>query len=72
MTVKPRLKEFMEERGITSLNEVARVSEVSYPTLLALYHGRGAGVSYAVLDKLCRAYKCRVGDLIEHRKAGKP
>jgi DNA-binding Xre family transcriptional regulator len=59
----------MAERGITSLNEVARVTKVSYPTLLALYHGRGDGVSYAVLDKICRAYKCQPGDLLEHRKA---
>ena len=29
--------EVMEARGLTSLNEVARVSKASYPTLLALY-----------------------------------
>jgi DNA-binding Xre family transcriptional regulator len=68
VTVQPRLKEFMAERGITSLNEVARTSGVTYPTLLALYHGTGSGVTFEVLDKLCRAYKCKVGDILEHRK----
>jgi putative transcriptional regulator len=71
--VRARLREFMEERGLTSLNEVARVSKVSYPTLLALYHGKGRGVSYATLDKLCKAFGAEPGELLEYqprRKAG--
>ena len=69
--VRARLREFMAERGMTSLNEVARVSKVSYPTLLALYHGTGAGVSYATLDKLCKALDCEPGDLLEYVAKGK-
>ncbi len=58
----------MEERGIASLNAVARDTGVTYPTLLALYHGTSAGVTFAVLDKLCRGLKCEVADLIEYRR----
>ena len=69
--VRARLRSFMEERGLTSLNEVARVSKVSYPTLLALYHGAGTGVTYGTLDKLCRAFDCEPGDLLEYVAKGR-
>lgn len=72
--IRATLRELLEQRDM-SLNELARQSGVTHPTPLTLYHGRSAGVTFAVLDALCRALDCEPGDLLEYvpkgrRKAG--
>jgi putative transcriptional regulator len=70
LMVRATLRELLEQRDI-SLNELARQSGVTYPTLLSLYHGKSGGVTFAVLDALCRALDCEPGDLLEYVPKGR-
>jgi DNA-binding Xre family transcriptional regulator len=47
-----------------SLYRLRLESGVSYPTLLGLLHNRSRMYRADVLDKVCRALRCQVGDLL--------
>jgi putative transcriptional regulator len=46
---------------------LAKKSNISYPTLHALYRNKSKGYRADVLNKLCHALKCQPGDLLEWR-----
>ncbi len=60
------LKQVLKRKG-WSRYRLQKESGITYPTLHALYHGRSKLYSAGVLDKLCRALRCQVGDLLEWR-----
>lgn len=47
------------------MNELAEKAGVAYGTVLSLYHERAKGVTFEVMDKLCEALECQVGELFE-------
>lgn len=64
-TIRLRLHEVMEDRGISSLAEVVRLTGVSYPTVLSLEKGRAQGIFWPVMAKLCEGLECTPSDLFE-------
>lgn len=64
MIVRFRLREIMEEKGMTSQNDVARRAGLTYPTVNAIYHNRAAAINLTTLAKLAKALRVRPGDLI--------
>lgn len=48
------------------ITELARIAGLNKNTVLNLYHNRSARIEFEVLDKLCTALDCNVGDLFEH------
>ena len=60
-----RLSRLMGERRV-SIQELARQTGVSYSTLHDFYHDRLKRFDGEVLDRLCRALGCTVGDILEY------
>ena len=50
-----------EER---SLNWVSKKTNISYSTLYKFNNNDTSSVSYNVLDKLCKLFKCELQDII--------
>ena len=46
--------------------ELVRMSRVSKTTINAMYHDRVKKIDYSVLNCICNALDCAVGDLIEY------
>jgi putative transcriptional regulator len=61
-----KLKSILKRKGMTRYR-LAKKSNISYPTLHALYRNKSKGYSADVLNKLCYALKCTPGDLLEWR-----
>ena len=49
------------------ISKVAQDTGVSRTTLTNLYFRRAQGVTFEVLDKLCKYLECDVNDLFEYR-----
>ena len=45
------------------VSELARKTGISRTTLTALYYDRAKGVEFHVVDRICSALSCSVGDL---------
>lgn len=60
--IRNRLSAVLGERRI-SVKELERMTGVSYPSLLALYHERSEAITFNVMVSICIALKLGVGDL---------
>ena len=58
-----RLKELLAKKR-WSRYRLHKESGVTYPTLHALYHNKSKGYRADVLDKLCGALDCDLGELL--------
>lgn len=45
--------------------DVARLTELNRSTITSLYHENAQRVDLVAIDRLCRLFKCKVGDLFE-------
>ena len=45
------------------VSELARQTGISRTTLTALYYDRSKGVEFHVVDRICSALSCSMGDL---------
>lgn len=59
------LPSLMGERR-RKISDVSRETGISRTTLTKLYYGEVSAVSFSVLDRLCRAFNCGVGDILCH------
>jgi len=62
-----RLAAVAKRKGF-SLYRLRQITGVTYPTLLKLAHNKATRFDAAVLDKLCQALNCRVGELLVWRR----
>ncbi len=62
--VRLKVKEAAQEKGITSA-KLSRMADVSYNTTQALFHDPYHDVSIYILDRIARALKLSICDLIE-------
>lgn len=63
--VRLTLDEYMKKHGI-SRYELAKRTEVPYPTLNRYYKNRVVRYDNFVLDRICFALGCEISDIIEY------
>jgi putative transcriptional regulator len=61
-----RLSRVMGDRRL-SIQEVVRVTGVSYSTVFDLYHAKAKRFDLNTLDRLCTGLGVGVGDILEHQ-----
>lgn len=62
--VKLKVKQVAMSKGL-SMSKLSRLSDVSYNTLLSLYHNPSHDVSITILDRISQALHVSICDLIE-------
>jgi len=65
MAIRNRVSRVMGERRL-NIQDLARLSGLSYTTVFHLYHGSAQRIDLTTLDKLCGALNVAVGDLLEY------
>ena len=63
--VRCHLSELLERRGV-KIAELAREIGLNRSTITALCKNSATRVELPVVDRLCRYFGCRVGDLFEY------
>lgn len=61
--VQCRLKTVLWDRHL-KLTDLSRMTGVDYTTLLRLYHRKGKGIHFRVLEQICKALHCTPGDIL--------
>ena len=61
--VEWRLHEVMGSKRL-KIQDVARMTDLAWGAVAAIYHGRSKQVALDTLDRLCKALGCQVGDLL--------
>ncbi len=67
--IKCRLSRLLGERRMPIL-ELKRRTDLSYVTLQNLYHEKTTGVTFDIIDKICKSLECNTGDLLEYVEEG--
>jgi DNA-binding Xre family transcriptional regulator len=62
--VRLKIKEVAESKGI-NMSKLSRMADVSYNTMLALYHKPHHDVSLYILERIAKALGVSICDLIE-------
>lgn len=52
-------------RDRLKISDVARLTELNRSTVTALYHEKAQRVDLQAIERLCRLFKCSVGELLE-------
>ena len=63
--IKCHLSRLMGEHKM-NIADVARETELNRNTVTLLYKETATRVDLDAVDKLCRLFKCKVGDIFEH------
>lgn len=53
----------MGQRKIKSINQLAKDTGISRPTLTRLYNDEGDRIEFLTISKLCEFFNCQPGDL---------
>jgi putative transcriptional regulator len=69
ITVK--LKKLLEEKG-KSIFQLHKETDITYPTLHKIASGKGEGISFKVLEKLCENLGCLPSDLLFYEPNSTP
>ena len=64
MTVRFRLRELLDERGMSQTELQARTG-FAYSTVNDLYNNKPRRVELETLDVLCEVLNCSIGELLE-------
>jgi DNA-binding Xre family transcriptional regulator len=62
--IKLKIKEVAQAKGL-SMSKLSRISDVSYNTLLTIYHKPSHDISIYILDRISQALQVSICDLIE-------
>lgn len=52
-------------RDRLKISDVARLTELNRSTVTALYYEKAQRVDLLAIERLCRLFKCSVGELLE-------
>jgi len=69
--VKTRIEEALAERG-RSLYWLAKESGVTYAALWNLKERRTDGITFSLLDAICKALDCQPGDILVRVEGDQP
>ena len=69
ITVK--LKDLLEKQG-KSIFRLHKETDITYPTLHKIASGKGEGISFKVLEKLCENLECYPSDLLLYERNTTP
>jgi putative transcriptional regulator len=69
ITVK--LKNLLEQKG-KSIFQLHKETDITYPTLHKIASGKGEGISFKVLEKLCQNLGCLPSDLLFYERNTTP
>lgn len=58
-----RLSHLMANRRL-KIADVCKDTDISRPTLTALYYGNGKGINFDTINKLCTYFHCQTNDLL--------
>lgn len=53
---------------LTKISKVAQETGISRTTLTNIYHRRSEGITFDVLDKLCKYLNCGITDIFEYKE----
>jgi putative transcriptional regulator len=65
MAIRLRLREILEDRGMTQ-TELQLLTRLGYSSINAMYHNKTERVEFDTLDALCVALKIQPGELLEY------
>lgn len=65
--IKVKLQDILD-REERSLNWVATKTDIAYTTLHKFNSNKTTSVSYNVLDKICKLFKCKVEDIVQYEE----
>ncbi len=63
--INNKLSEIMGRKRIR-ISELQRMTGLSRNAITGIYYNKRNGITYDVMNKLCNALECNVGDLFEH------
>lgn len=63
--IKVRVPDLMKEHGFNAA-DLMREANLAYGTALKLSKGKGKGISFEVLDSLCKLFDVEVGEILEY------
>jgi putative transcriptional regulator len=69
--VKTRIEEVLAERGL-SLYWLAKESGITYAALWNLKERRTDGITFTLLDAICKALDCQPGDVLVRVEGEQP
>ncbi len=62
--IKNKLSEIMGRKRI-KMSEIARMTNIGYPTIQRIYHNQIKSIEFEKLDKLCNYLECTPNDILE-------
>ncbi|OLN33843.1 helix-turn-helix domain-containing protein [Desulfosporosinus metallidurans] len=63
--IKIHLVDLLKEKGRTKY-WLAKQTKVSANSIGKIVDGKTSSINYMILDKICTALECSVGDVLEH------
>jgi DNA-binding Xre family transcriptional regulator len=63
--IKIRVPELMKKKGINA-TDLMRNGNIAYGTALRLSKGEGDGITFEVLESLCKLFDAKVEDILEY------
>lgn len=66
--IKCNLSRMMGEKKL-KISYLSRETKIHRNMLTLLYYEKAKRVEFDVLDKLCRYFECKVGDILEFKEA---
>ena len=69
--VELRLKELMDERGMTR-NQLARLIDARFEVVSKWYNGKVEKLDLDILARMCYALDCKVSDIVVYVPNGTP
>ena len=68
--LKKQIDRYAKKKGLKKISyrELAKEVGISHASLWKMSTGQKYNPTLDMLDKLCHFFKCKVGDILEHRK----
>ena len=64
--IKVKVPELLEEHGINA-TDLSRKTNIAYATAFRLAKGKGAAISFDVLNALCEFFEVPVAEVLEYQ-----